>query len=330
MLLVIIGHTLVFRLGGAYRWTQFASLGVLIFFTLSGFLITGLLCSEERRLGQVSLKAFYMRRAFRILPAFLVFILVVSLLVRLRLVLDTSWRTIIVSILFVKNIFGSGVTLGHLWSLSLEEQFYLIWPILFRAIGRRRLFAPVLGLIIGIALYRGVAIQLAPYDYEGGIFELRSDFRMDSILVGCALALFFDRRSGQAKKLAAASRWVTHPVWLVPFLLYWTLRCDVPSLWSVYLSVQTVLVVCLLFHIIAFQGSVIDHVLGLRWLRFVGLVSYSLYLWQQLFLVASVPSWGFVRQLPYCLGFAGGAAVLSYFFVERPFLRLKARFSGAR
>ncbi len=330
MLLVVVGHTLVFRLGRGYRWTQFATLGVLIFFVLSGFLITGLLCSEERRREKISLRHFYLRRAFRILPAFSVFILVVSLLVHLKLVTDTSWRTIAVSVLFVKNIFGSGATLGHLWSLSLEEQFYLIWPLLFSVVGRRRLLAPTVGLILGVVLYRAVAIRLAPYDYGGGIFELRSDFRMDSILVGCALALHLDRRPETPNHFPRLARWGTHPIWLIPFLASWTLYCEVPALWSVYLTVQTVLVCGLVFHVIAFPDSVVASLLRRRWLRFVGLISYSLYLWQQLFLVVSVPDWGFIRQLPFCLFISGGVAVLSYFLVERPFLNLKRRFADAR
>ena len=171
VLFVVIGHGLVFRFGRGYSWGQFAILGVLIFFVLSGFLITGLLCAEERQFGRISLRDFYLRRAFRILPAFSVFLGTVILLVHLGLITE-SRRTIIAALLFIKNFMGSGPsTLGHLWSLSMEEQFYLVWPILFRLVRRRFLLAPTLGLIFGIVLYRGVAIRIAPYDLGAGYFR---------------------------------------------------------------------------------------------------------------------------------------------------------------
>ncbi len=327
VLIVVIGHTLVFRLGFGYRWTHFALLGVLIFFVLSGFLITGLLCSEERRFTNISLKNFYLRRVLRILPAFSVFILIICLLILLDLVIDTPWATIVWSVMFLKNILGTGSTVAHLWSLSIEEQFYLVWPIIFSVIGRRRLLAPTLGLILAIVVYRTAAINIAPYLHGRGIFELRSDFRMDSILVGCALALLLDRRPEQSNQFAPLVRWVTHPIWIGPLLIFWTLYCDIPPLWSVYLTVQTALVCGLVFNAIAFPDTVLGRVLRRRWIGFVGLISYSLYLWQQVFLVTNDPDWGLVREFPFCLFIAGAAAVLSYFIVERPFLRLKRRFS---
>jgi peptidoglycan/LPS O-acetylase OafA/YrhL len=329
VLFVVVGHALISKFGRGYAWSEFAILGVLIFFVLSGFLITGLLCSEERRVGAISLKNFYLRRAFRILPAFSVFIATVILLVHFRLVADSK-RTILAAIFFVKNFYGPGFSaLGHLWSLSMEEQFYLVWPVIFRLLGRRFLLAPTLGLIFGIALYRGVAIHIAPYDWGQGIFEVRPDFRMDSILVGCALALMLDRRPRQ-QPFSQFARWSTHPVWVLPLLLYWTLYCDVEAARSVYLSVQTALVCGLVFHLIAFPDSVVGYLLRQRSICFVGLISYSLYLWQQLFLVVDTPSWGFVRQVPFCFLMTGGAALLSYFLIERPFLRLKRRFSSAQ
>jgi peptidoglycan/LPS O-acetylase OafA/YrhL len=330
VLLVLVGHILVFRLGRGHMWTQFAKLGVLIFFVLSGFLITGLLCSEQQRFKGISLKQFYLRRVYRILPALSFFILVVSALICFQLVTDTSWRTVTASAFFLKNIFGSGLTLGHLWSLSIEEQFYLIWPIFCALLGRRRAFAPTLGLILGIVVYRATAIRIAPYDYGLGVFELRSDFRMDSILFGCALALFLDRRRAGVNPFPPIARWGTHPFWTIPVLFVWTLYCDIPPLWWSYLTLQTLLVVGLVFHVLVFPDSLTGRLLSARWICLVGLVSYSLYLWQQLFVVVSVPDWGFIRRLPFCLFAAGGVAVFSYFFVERPFLGLKRRFSSAR
>jgi peptidoglycan/LPS O-acetylase OafA/YrhL len=325
ILLVLIGHTVTNR-----YWRDAGPLGmsgVLLFFVLSGFLITGLLCSEERRSGTISLREFYRRRVFRILPAFAVYILILSLLIYLRLVTDTNWKSVAVSVIFLENNFGGGVSVGHLWSLSLEEQFYLAWPLLFLLLGRERALAPTLGLIVGIWVYRTVAIAVAPYDYGLGVFEHRSDFRMDSILVGCALALLLDRASEPQGRFVSLLRWATHPIWVVPVLFCWTVYCERQPFLSLYLTIQTVLTWCLVLHVIAFPDSSIGWLLRTRPLRFLGLISYSLYLWNQLFISVSVPDWGFIRQMPLCLFASVGAAILSYFFVERPFLVLKRRYS---
>jgi len=140
-------------------------------------------------------------------------------------------------------------------------------------------------------------------------------------------ALFLDRCPEHSNQFAPLVRWATHPILIVPLLLFWTLFCDIPPLWSVYLTIQTALVCGLVFNAIAFPASVLGSVLRRRSIRFVGLISYSLYLWQQLFLVTNDPDWGPVRELPFCLFISGAAAVLSYFTIERPFLRLKRRFA---
>jgi peptidoglycan/LPS O-acetylase OafA/YrhL len=329
VLLVVVGHTMTFKYWRGYRF-DLASLGVLGFFVLSGFLITGLLCSEERRYEKISIKDFYLRRAFRILPALTVYLVTIIVLKQVGLVTGVSWRAIGYSALFVENMIGGGVVVGHLWTLSLEEQFYLAWPLVFLLVGRRKLFAPALGLIIGTWVYRAVAIWLAPWDYGQGIFEHRSDFRMDSILIGCALALFFDRRPGDRKQFTSFARWGTHPMWVLPLLYLWTVHCEVSPFLGVHLTVQTVLVCCLAFNIIVFPKSVLGAILRNPVLRFVGLVSYSLYLWNQLFISTTSPDWGFIRRVPFCIVVSMGVAVLSYYLVERPFLGLKRRFAYVR
>src|SRR5208283_2310983 len=165
-------------------------------------------------------------------------------------------------------------------------------------------------------------------EYGRGIFELRTDFRIDSILVGCALAIFLNRRKGGPREqFSPRVRWATHPFWVIPALAWWTCYGDAESLRSIFLTVQTALVCCLLFNVIAFQGSVLGRILRAPWLRFTGLISYSLYLWQQPFLVVLNPSWGILRKLPLCLFACGAAALFSYYVIERPFLRMKRRFS---
>src|SRR5207249_7673280 len=101
--------------------------GVTVFFVISGFLITGLLMREQGRSGQISLKRFYLRRAFRILPAFYTYILLVMACGALGLVeikkYDAVWAA-----LFTADYREQPWVLGHSWSLAVEEQFYLLWP----------------------------------------------------------------------------------------------------------------------------------------------------------------------------------------------------------
>jgi peptidoglycan/LPS O-acetylase OafA/YrhL len=323
VLLVIVSHTIGFRHWRGNR-LEFGGLGVLCFFVLSGFLITGLLCAEERRSKTISVKHFYFRRAFRILPAALVYLATITVLKLVGLVTDLSWRAIVYAALFVANNTGGGVSVNQFWTLSLEEQFYLVWPLLFVLLGRRRLFAPALGVIVAVWVYRAVAISLAPWDYGMGIFEHRTDFRIDSILAGCALALFIDRRPADSR-FASVARWGTHSALLIPALLLWTVCCERTPFLPVHLTVQTVLVCCLLFQATRFPNSVLGAVLRNPLLRFAGLVSYSLYLWNELFLCTRLPDWGVIRRLPLSLVISVVVAVLSYFFVERPFLRMKRR-----
>lgn len=125
IVLVLAGHVLEFGFG---IHTDFGGLGVLLFFLLSGFLITGLLDREKTRTGAISLRAFYIRRVLRLFPALFIFLATQCVLIETRVVTDTPWYAVAACLLYVRNIWGRGSTTGHIWSLSLEEQFYTSWP----------------------------------------------------------------------------------------------------------------------------------------------------------------------------------------------------------
>ena len=161
VLLVILHHL------GAYQLANLVSphvrltailedcgpLGVKVFFVISGFVICRLLILEESRYGAVSLKTFYVRRVFRILPPFFLYVGVISLLLSVRL-LNDSWSGICNGALFLYDFVpaerGSWF-IGHTWSLAVEEQFYLVFPalwVLTKRIGRNRVFPVVFCLIV--------------------------------------------------------------------------------------------------------------------------------------------------------------------------------------
>lgn len=326
--LVFIGHFGTFSARSSGLWTAFAEVGVLLFFVLSGFLITSLLCAEERSHQQrVNLRYFYVRRALRLLPAAWTFISITALLKVSGLVTDESWGGIGASLLYVRNIFGRGTTLGHLWSLSLEEQFYFIWPLLFVVFPKRRLGVAltVVGVITGARVFC-MAFQLL--DARTGVFYLRPWFRFDSIMAGCVLALVKERSPLLFRERRVWFKRLTNPIGAFIVLgalgyFEWE-RAVIP--WS--LAIQTMACVAILAGIAGGTSRGLAFVLRRRPITFLGKVSYSLYLWQQLFIVTKVPDWGFVRQPFVDVIFTFACALLSWYLIERPFLRLKAGWSG--
>jgi peptidoglycan/LPS O-acetylase OafA/YrhL len=315
VLIVVIGHELL-----TTRWHELASVGVLLFFVLSGFLITTLLCVEERDTGAISLRGFYLRRALRILPASYFLLAVTAVLVAAGWVTDVKWSNIAAAILYVRNLFGTGATLTHLWSLSLEEQFYLVWPLLFVAIPPRARLRSALGIIAVCVAWRTTAMSLHLYDRQPGTYYIRTDFRFDSILAGCALALATKDRPG-------AVRYAARFALPLPILAALVASClDTDARFAPYvLTVQTLLATALLAHLVTVEGDGFGRLLSTAPLRWVGRLSYSWYLWQQIFLVTREPSWGPLRRFPVDVIASIAAALVSFYVVERPFLRWKSR-----
>jgi peptidoglycan/LPS O-acetylase OafA/YrhL len=174
-------------------------LGVDVFFVLSGFLITGLLLAERERTGTISLARFYVRRAFRLLPAFGVFLAVGAVLVvAVKTAADQRdfLANAATSLLYTNNYYrvfrpeSGGAWFGHTWSLSLEEQFYLIWPIVLvllcrRPAARRRLPAVLAGAAVAVLAWREVLVAAGVSDAR---IYFGLDTRADALLVGASMA----------------------------------------------------------------------------------------------------------------------------------------------
>ena len=309
-------------------------LGVLAFFVIRGFLITWLLLDEQERHGGVSLRLFYVRRTLRIFPAFYVYwVLVVALsAIRHRVV----WPQAIASLFYVNNyyqgLFGDPNTgLSHSWSLGVEEQFYLLWAPAFIWLQntRRETVAKVLAVsIVTLWLYRLGLVWAGVH--QGYIYEA-FDTRADQLLLGCLLA--FVLRIG-----AVQSLWN----WLCSSIGYSVLIFAV-LLFSVFLenhfgsiyrdtvgfTLDALAVALLIPLFICFRSNVAWGWLNWQPIRYLGRISYSLYLYQQI-----TPD--IVRKVvPHAAGVFFVvmnsivviiAASFSYHFIERPFLRLKDRF----
>jgi peptidoglycan/LPS O-acetylase OafA/YrhL len=306
--------------------------GVNVFFAISGFLITSLLLREREQTGNISLRAFYQRRVARILPAAYLYVLVVGLLAALGY-LQIGWGDLAAAGLFTWNYgallhllseFPQAEVLKHFWSLALEEQFYLIWPGCLLLLGRERALRVTLSCLALLP-----AIRFASYFATPGLRgQLNAMFHtgIDQIFWGVAVALILG--SEQQRKLTAKP-------WFGPMVAGYALfvvfgvgaaGLVIPSVNrfiapTAYASCASLTILWLLTG----SGGLLRAALEYRWVRWMGTLSYSLYIWQQIFLVPHSP---FRARFPLNVGIALLAAILSYYVVEAPLRRrIRAAFS---
>jgi peptidoglycan/LPS O-acetylase OafA/YrhL len=319
ILLVLVGHAgrPVLPVRAQWLLAPFANIGVTIFFVLSGFLITTLLMRERERTGTLSLRRFYIRRALRILPASYTYVGVVAALSALGLIVLKP-HDIVCALLYVVDYHHDRAWyLGHLWSLSIEEQFYLVWPPALLVAGTHR--APYVAfalLVLAVAL-PGVPTRINPAWNP----DLRLPNGTSAILIGCLLALSMERLR---RTPVWTSRW-----WLAAFGVVAAIQVYLESRNRVIHGGQLLfelLVAAVLLRSLLVTGDAVGRMLNSRALVTLGTLSYSLYIWQQLFLVEHV--WWHGLVFPLDIGVALGAATLSYVCIERPFLRLKDRFAA--
>src|SRR5690348_1015134 len=168
-----------------------AHLGVLVFFVISGFLITSLLMSEREKTGTISLGKFYLRRVLRIFPAFYALIAALAIATWLGWV-DLGGRDFAYALTYTVNYYPDHPwQIGHLWSLSIEEQFYLLWPLTLLALRQRRaLIVAVLAILAGPAVRAGLREWMFRMDPSTALADMPIFPAMcDYLATGCALAL---------------------------------------------------------------------------------------------------------------------------------------------
>jgi peptidoglycan/LPS O-acetylase OafA/YrhL len=306
------------------------ALGVDLFFVLSGFLITTLLLEERTSNGSASLLGFYRRRALRLLPALAVFV-AIYLFVALAVLPTAGDGTssdhlggVLVGLFYVSNLVqanGSDLPDGlvHLWSLSAEEQFYLLWPALLLAslvAFRRRVWPLVAVLAAGVAAVQALQFFLLLRSAPGIRLVYGPDTRAGSILIGCLLALVLFGRpqrplGGRATIVAIAAFAVIlftglgRAVFAGPVLVF---GCACAALVMIALNPE----------------SRLARVLSVAPVVYLGRISYSLYLWHAPILVWFGPynSRFEVRSVA-AIVVSLAAAVASYHLVELPFRRRK-------
>lgn len=301
--LVVVGHWAELRYHSDVAGA-FANLGVRIFFIISGYLITTLLLNEHARTSTIQLGNFYVRRAYRILPAAIVFMLPVFVIYWR----DLRWYHMAAAAFYVANFdFTHPWFLGHLWSLSVEEQFYFLWPGVLKKWHRHQV--AILASVVAFApLYRVACHFLKLHGRADETFPAVADV----LAMGCLLAIFAARLP---KIKAAWAVLMLVPVAMVPMYLG-TLRFHItPLLLFVLWPLMHLSIAGLLLHVVQTPYRM----LNLRPVMWLGKISYSLYLWQQLFVFGEHPKpWYFAF-------FALGLASASYCLVEQPLLRIRER-----
>jgi peptidoglycan/LPS O-acetylase OafA/YrhL len=299
--------------------------GVELFFAISGLLICSRLLDEESRGSQISVKGFYLRRVFRILPAALFYLLVIAILAVLHVipVFPMDWFA---SLFFFRNyvmlfeyLNHSPLPLhwytGHFWSLSMEEHFYLVLPAVLVAFKGTRRWV-LAGMAISVALWRMVLTHVIHRDYQ---FNFRTDTHVDALLIPAliALTLYPLTRNQAARRYIPA--W-SFPVFLVTELLLLTIR--VPCFFTLQAIVLPLLILPTALHPNTVQGRILET----KPLRWIGWISYSLYLWQQLFFgvnfAGSPPGLALLRKPPINLLALLVCATFSHYVIEKPFIRL--------
>jgi len=314
-----------------------SSLGVNIFFVISGYLITKLLIIEKQKKGEVSLKHFYIRRVFRIFPLFYLYILVI-LVLKLYFIpgIVSSYTSFVFAGLFLWNSIlafhfnpgeKGGWFLGHFWTLAMEEQFYMVWPLMFKLSANRQsltrtvfiiiLLMPVLRVITYI-LVPAVRPQIGLMLPTGG----------DAILIGCLGALVETQADFKERYFRfIQNKWLVYFAFLFllilgPLLSYY-LRGGYGLLFGMSFNNIAILLI-LLWSI--YVPSVFANLLNSKVMIQIGILSYSIYIWQQLFLTPRIDTW--FNKFPQNIVVVFVVAVLSYNLVEKPILKLKNRFKG--
>jgi peptidoglycan/LPS O-acetylase OafA/YrhL len=304
-----------------WLYLVWGALGVQTFFVISGFLITHLLLKELHATGTVSLKRFYFRRALRIFPPFYVY-LAVALAFTLAGFFPGQLRAFIVAATYSWNYLGGGSELlEHTWSLSLEEQFYLLWPAALVFLGTRKSIKLAVWVILLSPLSRVVTYYLAPHHRP--LLNAMLHTGLDSIMFGCLLAILWRNVRFNQLIRPFVNGWVAafaaaYSLYLAPVFLSTRFRGSYTFVFG--FTLNAIGLSLILLYVVRSPNSPVGRLLNTAVLRHLGVISYSLYLWQQIFTGQNS-----VRFFPWSLPAMLGCAELSYWLVERPSLRLRAR-----
>lgn len=310
--------------------------GVDLFFVLSGFLLTSLLLEEKAVTGGFSFKEFYRRRALRLFPAlFFMLLVLIPWTINKYDEIGVHFKAYGYVIFYVTNwavIFGhDGIVpfnFSHMWSLAIEEQYYLLFfPLFIGLLGWFKKLSTVAWVLIALIVVVWIDRFVSALHTSPGMFEttlyVRTDTRADALLLGPLFAVWLH----QGNRIT--SRWRLLAIPAVAFLVWTILYARVNDPWVYYWGLG-LMDICWLVVLAAVLGgrSIFARFLRLRPVVWMGKISYGLYLWHMPVFVETMRHTRY-RDLPHWLPFSLAvcitfvAATFSYYVIERPFLRRK-------
>jgi peptidoglycan/LPS O-acetylase OafA/YrhL len=312
--------------------------GVLTFFVLSGFLITWLMLKESERYSGISIRNFYVRRVLRIFPAFYVYLGLTLLVLALLQHMPSRWELLgyVCSVFYVGNYFFALYHrhydfIHHTWALSIEEQFYLLWPWIFARFqfDLKRLTRLLVGGIVLIDVYR--IVLFFKFHTSDAWLTLTFDSRLDHLLVGCLLAVLLKRGVlSQFWELMTSRLWPS----LVTFALIigsigLGFHYGTSYKYAVGFVADPLLTAVLLIQVMVHSRSWMWGWLNWRVVRYLGQISYGMFLYHifayRMFVSIFGDSGVWIRVSATTLGAIVFGSV-SFYVVERKFLSLKSRF----
>ena len=334
MLAVVFYHSLHNGLTPGTIWFRLATrahLGVDVFFAISGFLICGKLLEELSRTGTISLTRFYVRRCFRILPPVVVYLLVLASLSACGWLTTSRWE-FASTLFFVRNYFPVfhggevGVFTAQFWSLAVEEHFYLLWPGVLLLIGPRVRRVAWVAVLAALTVFVWRTIDAAhgwliPY---GSNVDSKTDTRLDALLWGCLAAVVYPKlvRTFEDSDKRVVRRFLWIPVVVLAGAVVLARPFVLRSL------CEAILFPLLLLSTALAPESWLGRALELPLVRWIGRLSYSIYIWQELAMFSAKPAHSplhFLQHFPINLIAILLSACASYYLVERPMIRLGHR-----
>ena len=297
--------------------------GVQVFFTLSGFLITKLLLEEKIKFGKINVKFFYIRRFLRLLPPLFIFFFGITILMLIDW-LKADKQALMYSFFYLYNFVHNNhylPELAHTWSLAVEEQYYLIWPMLVMFFSRSKITAIIL---ITLILSSIGSYVLPTYEFTQGYHSERWIIpAIAPILIGSYFAYL----------TVYSSKWVITFVqnfskmvlFIAIFLFFYPLYAPLKWLEIRYVF-QAIGIGILLLWILQNQHSKLTQILSFKPLSYIGRISYGIYVYQGLFLRTGPGGELWIQQSPQNIILVFLVAIISFELIEKPILKLKNKF----
>ncbi len=311
------------------------TVGVNIFFVLSGFLITRILLKEKSLTGKISLRKFYIRRFLRLLPPLILFYSALAILMSFGFI-RPQWIGLTMSVFYVYNFVPFryySSELGPMWSLAVEEQYYIFWPLVV-AFFKKYIPYFVISIVVLCILAR-IYLPLLSISHNGKVYPLKTYSFLDRwflpavapIMIGAVFSYIEFTREGKFRYLFAGKY-----LFLAIALGTFFLPAYIPMVFLFKFGYEIELlqlcsVVILLIWVLFNQSSLLAGFLELKPIAYLGKISYGLYVYHALFIRTGRGDL-FIQKYPLNIFLTLGVAVLSYEFYEKKILRLKRKFSA--